>query len=58
MVRNDASLSRLLTSEGQPGLWDPGAGEYLGNDLWGGDNVTDEGSSGLGRTVSNGAGAV
>lgn len=30
----------------------------LGDDLRGGDNVTDEGSSGLGRTVSDGAGTV
>lgn len=35
------------------GPW--GMGLYLGDDLWGGDNVTDEGSSGLGRTVSDGA---
>lgn len=35
-----------------------GAGVYLGDDLWGGDNVTDEGSGGLGRTVSDGAGTV
>lgn len=31
---------------------------YLGDDLWGGDNVTDEGSGGLGRTVSDGAGTI
>lgn len=31
---------------------------YLRDDLWRGDNVTDEGSSGLGRTVSDGAGTV
>lgn len=31
---------------------------YLGDDLWRGDNVPDEGSSGLGRTVSDRAGTV
>lgn len=33
-------------------------GAYLGDDLWGRDNVSDEGSRGLGGTVSDGAGTV
>ena len=54
-----AWLSRMPHLRPPPwGLPLRGGGGYLGDDLWRGDDGTNEGSCGLGRAVGNGAGAV